>query len=424
MKEYLQKLPKEVLDLLKACGDIASANKMRAYLVGGCVRDLLLGRPNLDLDIVIEGSGIEFAEKLSCCFNAKLVRHRRFGTATLILKPHLKIDIATSRRELYPNPAHLPVVSPGSLRDDLFRRDFTINAMALSIMPDDFGRLIDFFKGKEDLNAQKLRILHPLSFIDDPTRILRAIRFSTRYDFPIEGKTLKILKEAVRLKMLEKVEPQRLRDDLMLILKEEDPIKEIKLIQRLCGFGFISKKLKVNKTTYALLGSVRRQIASFKNSCPQRRQLDVWLMYLMGLINSLSPKDTAGLCKRFALRSGEAKRILNFKSPGRNFLRKLSLKVLAASKVYSLLEPLSYEVILLIKASHNNKTLHKHIRDFFCSYNGTRISINGQDLRSFGISPGPRYQEIFSRVLNAKLDGKLTSKQEELEFVRHNYKKR
>lgn len=424
MREYLQKLPKEVIDLLKACGDIALANNMRAYLVGGCVRDLLLGRPNLDLDIVIEGNGIEFAEKLSCCFNAKLVRHRRFGTATLRLKPHLKIDIATSRRESYPNPAHLPVVSPGSLRDDLFRRDFTINAMALSIMPDDFGRLEDFFGGKEDLNAEKIRILHPLSFIDDPTRILRAIRFSIRYDFPIEKNTLKKLKEAVRLKMLEEVQPQRLRDDLMLILKEEDPIKEIKLIQRLCGFGFVSRRLRVNKATYALLGSVRREIASFKKSCPQRRQLDVWLMYLMGLVNPLSPKDTAAMCRGFALRSGEAKRILNFKSPGRDFIKKLSSKGLAASKVYSLLEPLSYEAILLIKASHKNKILHKHIRDFFCSYNGTRININGQDLRSLGISPGPRYQEIFSKVLNAKLDAKFSSKQEEIEFVRRAYGKK
>lgn len=177
MKEYLRKLPKEIQDLISKAARVASGNNISAYLVGGFVRDLLLGVKNLDLDIVVEGDGIKFAQDFAHTLKAKLILHRRFGTATITLGYNLKIDIATARKETYPYPACLPVVTSGTIEDDLARRDFTINAMAISIMQKDFGRFIDLLYGKHDLYHKKIRVLHNLSFIDDPTRILRAIRF-------------------------------------------------------------------------------------------------------------------------------------------------------------------------------------------------------------------------------------------------------
>ncbi|MBM3255763.1 MAG: CCA tRNA nucleotidyltransferase, partial [Candidatus Omnitrophica bacterium] len=185
MKNYLNNLSREFRDLIAKASDISAKVNMPAYLVGGFVRDLMLGEKNLDLDIVVEGDGIRFAEELAAALGAGLIRHVRFGTATILIGVDSKIDIATSRREHYPKPAALPLVQKGGLKDDLARRDFSINAMAISINKTSFGELIDFFGGPADLSRKKIRVLHSRSFIDDPTRVLRAVRFEQRYAFGI-----------------------------------------------------------------------------------------------------------------------------------------------------------------------------------------------------------------------------------------------
>lgn len=418
MKDYLNNLPKEIKDLIYLAGDIASGNNMPIYLVGGFVRDLILEFENLDLDIVVEGDGISFAEDFARQLKAKLIRHRRFGTATIIFKPHLKIDIATARSEFYPQPAHLPLVRSGTLKDDLYRRDFSINSMAISINHQNFGQLIDFFGGKADLRDRKIRVLHDLSFIDDPTRILRAVRFEKRYNFNIEPKSLRNLKEAVKLRMLERVQPQRIRDELTLILKEKFPLKEIRRLQALVGFSFISPYLKVSQKTYRLIRSIEREISWFKRLYPQRRLLDTWLIYFMGLIESFAINAAKRICRGFAFRKGEEKRILNYKKINRRFISTLNKERIKPSQIFALLEPLSYEVILIIKAKYKNRNLKKHIEDFLEIYNGMRIYISGDDLHSLGVAPGPKYQKIFAKVLNAKLNGLVKTREQELLLIK------
>ena len=417
MKEYLKRLPKDLQDLISQASSLAYSNNMAVYLVGGFVRDLILGVKNLDLDIVVEGDGIKFAEVLSQKLNVGLTRHRRFGTATVILKKHLKVDIATTRQEYYPEAAHLPEVTCGVLKDDLMRRDFTINAMAISINRQDFGRFIDCFGGRQDLADKKIRVLHNLSFIDDPTRILRAIRFEQRYNFKIEPKTLKLLREANELKMLERVQPQRLRDELILILKEGYPLKPLNRIKELIKFNFINSGLSLSKKNLVFLKSVESQINWFKRKYPKRRQLDTWLSYLIGLIDPLNINNIKLICKKFAFRRGEEKRILAYKKLEPQFIKELSRDKIKASRVFSLLEPLSYEVIILIKAKFKNKNLEKHVKDFFEIYNGAHLYISGADLHKLGLTPGPYYQKIFHRVLNAKLDGLVKTKKEELGLI-------
>ena len=424
MKEYLNKLPKELKDVVALISRRAALRGAPVYLVGGFVRDLLLGVKNLDLDIVIEGDGILFAEDLAEIFKAKLTRHRRFGTATVILKTGLKIDIATARKEFYPKPAHLPVVSGGTLKDDLFRRDFTVNAMAVDITRDNYGRLADLFGGKADLASKKIRVMHGLSFIDDPTRILRAVRFEKRYDFRIEDGTLKLLKEAVKLRMLEKVEPQRVRDDLILILKERDPLKQIKRLGQLAGFGFISPRLKVLQKERALLASLKSEIAWFNSNYPDRRPIDAWLVYFMGLTDSLTVSETKAACRRVVFRSGEEKRIFVYKKINRNLVSRLSRRGIKPSQIFAILEPLSYEIILSLKAKYRAPAIKKHIEDFLEIYNGMRIYSCGHDLHDLGLAPGPHYQGIFTRVLNAKLNGIVKTKDEELCLIRKLIKSR
>ncbi len=430
MEKYLKRLPKEIQNLISLADGLAYSNNMAVYLVGGFVRDLILGVKNLDLDIVVEGDGIKFAEVLSQKLNVGLIRHRRFGTATVILKRHLKVDIATARREYYPQPANLPEVTRGVLKDDLLRRDFTINAMAISINRQDFGRFIDCFGGKEDLADKNIRVLHNLSFIDDPTRILRAIRFEQRYNFKIEANTLSLLRQANRLKMLEKVSRERLRDELILMLKEERPLKQLIRIKELIRFDFLNPGLSLSKNTLAFLKSIESQISWFKRKYPKRRKLDIWLIYFIGLIDSLNINNIKLICKKFAFRRGEEKRILTYKKLKSKFIKELSRDKIKPSKVFSLLESLSYEVIILIKARFSpltsgipnsagkNQILKKHIEDFFEVYNGMHVYISGADLHKLGLTPGPCYQKIFHRVLNAKLDGLIKTKKEELELIK------
>jgi len=413
MKKYLEKIPEDLKKLISLAGSIADAYQMPAYLVGGFVRDLIMGVQNLDFDIVIEGDGIKFSEALAQRLSAKLIRHRRFGTATVVISPHLKIDISSARRESYPAPATLPVVEAGDMKDDLARRDFTINAMAASINKHGFGRLLDPFGGRHDIRKKNIRILHALSFIDDPTRMLRAIRFQKRYSFKIYPKTLALLKEASRLKMLERVHPHRVRDELILILKEQDPLKPLSGIAELINFSFITEDLKFSQKIYLLLGAVKKEIAWFKQAYPRRRRLDGWLIYFMALLEFLDARQAKKIAKKFALSQGETKRILVNKNIKPAFLRKLRASGTSPSCIYHLLEPLSYESIIMLRAKYHNKNLLKHIDAFFGSYNGTRIHISGDDLKHLGLKPGPRYQKIFRKILDARLNGAVKDKEGE-----------
>jgi len=421
MKEYLEKIPEELRGLINKVRSIAAQENLRGYLVGGFVRDLILGVKNLDLDIVVEGDGIKFAESLGQQLKAKVIAHKQFGTATLFLKPSLKIDFSGARSEYYPKPAHLPVVRPGSLREDLFRRDFTINAMAIDLSD---GKLIDYFGGASDLRNKIIRVLHDLSFIDDPTRILRAVRFEQRYSLSIERQTLSLLKSALRNKMLEQVHPHRTRDELILILKEENVVKEIERLHKLSGLDFISAKLKINTRTRVFLKTIKKEIDWFNQRNPGRRPLDTWLVYLIGLFDPLGIREIKSICAKFGLRKGEEKRLLSYKQFKLSWVKELSAVTIKPSRIFALLEPLSYETILVLRSKHNNKRFKRNLADFLEIYNGLRIYVGGEDLYCLGILPGPGYKEIFTQVLNAKLNGKVKNKEEELELIRKLIKNR
>jgi len=416
----LDKIPHELKGLINDLKGQAATAGLGAYLVGGFVRDLVLKVKNLDLDIVVEGDGIKFAERFADLRDGKITAHKRFGTATVLLKSGIKIDFSSVRREVYAKPAHLPVVSSGSLRDDLFRRDFTINAMAVSL---NAGRIVDFFNGRKDLKRKKIRILHNLSFKDDPTRILRGIRFEQRLNFRIEPLTLKLLKEAVKLRLLERVHPHRTRDDLILVLKEQNPLKEIRRIKELVGFRFIHPGLKFSAKTYAYLKSLEKEVKWFAKNYPQRRGLDTWLIYLIGLLDSLNPPAIRNICKKFGLRKGEEKRILSYKRAGRAFIADLSSLGIKPSRIFALLEPLSYETIISLRAKYNNPVLRRHIADFLEIYNGMCILVSGNDLHCLGLPPGPRYRKIFAYVLSAKLNGEVKDKEEEMSLIKRLLKK-
>ncbi len=223
-----------VLPVLKNVGICAEKMGFGAYAVGGIVRDLIMQRKTVDVDIVIEGDGLAFASKFSTAYCATLKEYRRFKTARLFFGDGFKIDIATARTEVYEAPAALPVVTPGSIEDDLFRRDFSINTLAACLNPERFGHLLDPFAGIDDIKGKLIRALHEKSFTDDPTRLFRAARFEKRFHFDIEGRTEELINEALSDGILELLSGYRLASELRLVLSEEEPLP---VIDRLEGLG-------------------------------------------------------------------------------------------------------------------------------------------------------------------------------------------
>lgn len=208
--------------ILKEIGQVADECNTRIFVVGGFVRDLLLGVQDVDIDIVVEADAINFAKILADRFGVKFIKHEGFKTATLE-KNGFRIDLATARKEYYKKPAVLPTVKPGTIKEDLFRRDFTINAMAISLNKGSFGELVDFFGGLADLKNKKIRVLHEKSFIDDPTRILRLLRFKHRLGFKVERRTQELMRKAIESGIFQKLKKQRIKKEIELILKEPGP---------------------------------------------------------------------------------------------------------------------------------------------------------------------------------------------------------
>jgi len=234
-------LPKNVLDILCLAGNIGDSMRAKVFCVGGFVRDILLKVDNYDIDLVIEGNGLAFAKELSDRLKGTLVIYKRFGTATVTTKDSLKIDIATARKEYYKSPGKLPEVKFASIRDDLKRRDFTINTMAISLNSKTCNRLMDFFHGQLDLKKRIIRVLHDNSFIDDPTRIYRAIRFEQRYNFTISDDTERLIRAAVGLGMLKKITGQRLNKEIELIRCEKSPSRVFARIKQFIGEKDVSQ---------------------------------------------------------------------------------------------------------------------------------------------------------------------------------------
>ena len=218
--------------LVRSIGELAQAKGAAAYLVGGPVRDLMLEIPGLDLDITVEGNGIRVAEAWAKQHpGASLKRYPAFMTASVVLPGGRLVDFATTRKEYYVRRGAYPSVKPSGIEEDLLRRDFTINAMAIAINPDSWGKVIDPFGGQADLKSRTLRVLHEKSFLDDATRILRAARFKARLGLKIEAKTLDLLKAAIKIKVLDTIKPQRYLKDFNKILKEPNSKEAVKCIK-------------------------------------------------------------------------------------------------------------------------------------------------------------------------------------------------
>ncbi len=408
MNKIFNTLDKKVLRAIVEVGQTADRLDVPAYLVGGFVRDIFLKRKNLDLDIVVEGNAIHLAKEYAQQHNNHIVIYERFKTAAVDRKEGSWVDFATARREFYPHPGALPIVEPGNIADDLYRRDFTINTMAWCINKRRFGELIDEFGGLADLQNKKIRILHEKSFVDDPTRILRAIRFEQRFQFAMEKATLQLLQKAVHDNFPASVKPERYFAEFRKMLEEPRPSRCLVRLWQLQGFHFLSSQLRISLRQ---LSDIERNIRLLKRK-KYFAMKEVWILYCMNMLGSLSTAEREAILAKFNFRKTDRRKILSLEdlTRGINILKRDS----PPSQVYRVLKPFPRETILFMRITTPNKNIQKCIDDFLKKYHDAALDIDGHDLKKMGIPEGKRMQYVLNEVLYKKLDGAARLRQDQL----------
>ncbi len=415
------RLPRRIQDLLRLAGTVGKEVGAKVYAVGGFVRDLLLRHENLDVDLVVEGDGIAFAEALARRLSAKVTSHRKFGTAVLTLPDSFKLDVATARTEFYEYPAALPTVEHSSIRMDLYRRDFTINTLAVCLNPERYGDLLDFFGGQQDLRDKTLRIIHNLSFVEDPTRILRAARFEVRLGFRLSRHAEQLTANAVQMGLLEKLAGVRLTTELQLILREARPFPILMRLQQLGVLAAIHPRLTTDaalERRFQRVGDVLTWYGVLYQETPPAS----WMVYLLTLLGGQKATEARAILRRIhppaqlaATISGD---LAQLRALTRDFLQ---ARGLPPSRVYRWLVEASVEVVLALMARMERSDLRKAIGDFLSGTRRVRPVLRGDDLRALGIRPGPIYRDILNSLLYARLDGHVQSRDDELRFVRRRF---
>jgi len=430
-KEIAQKmeelLPPNLLAFLKKASKMAKEMGYSLYPVGGFVRDLLLGTPTLDIDLVVEGDAIALAHRLAQEVGGRVHGHSRFGTAKLIFSeespvaPLSSLDFVTARTEFYEHPTALPSVERSSIKQDLHRRDFTINTLAISLDEESYGELLDFYGGEKDIEQGLIRVLHNLSFVEDPTRILRAIRLEQRLGFKVEERTEELIHDA--LDLLHRVSGERIYQELEAIFREEQPTKALERLQSLEVLSHIHPALRYDDKLGEKIEALPQGLREWKALACQPEEAeplgappqDEPVLYLAFLADEAESQEMESLISRLKLRAKEA-RTLRQVAQLRTLVPQLSKKGLSRSGLYHLLRPYSSQAIFLLWLT--TKALKKRLELYHKKLACVEPLLDGQDLKRLGVPPGPIYGQILEALRDARLDGKVRSRKGEERLVK------
>jgi tRNA nucleotidyltransferase (CCA-adding enzyme) len=416
-----ERFPERIHNLLIEFGRVGDAMEYPVYAVGGFVRDLLLRVENFDVDIVVEGDGIRLAEEFEKMFPCRIRTHKKFGTAIILFPDRLKVDVATARWEFYDSPAALPTVEKASIKTDLYRRDFTINTLAIQLNPKAFGELIDFFGGVKDIKEKVIRVLHNLSFVEDPTRVFRAIRFEQRFRFQIGKHTQNLMKNAVKVGFLERLSGGRVLSELILILQEEDPLPALKRMRDFNLLHFLHPSLKFDEQAEVLFEQIHHVISWF-DLLFLEQQYERWLIYFYGFIDFLKEEEIEDLCRRLAMNEKLKKRVREGKLQADQTLLQIFSWINAnqrpkRSEIYNILDPLSTESKLFMMAKTTQVETRRYISLYFTQLKETKPLLRGRDLIQMGMKSGPSIKKALTGLLKARLDEQVITRQDEIEYI-------
>jgi tRNA nucleotidyltransferase (CCA-adding enzyme) len=418
------RLPPKIMELLESVAAVADRLSVAVYLVGGFVRDLLLRKKNFDLDLVVEGEGIVFAEALAAALAGRVRTHAKFGTAVVICPDHFKIDVASARMEYYLQPGALPSVEEASLKLDLYRRDFTINTLAIALNQGRFGELYDFFGGQLDLDNRVIRILHNLSFIEDPTRVFRAIRFAQRLGFNIGPHTESLLRSAVRLGFVARISGARLRNELITILQEEEPLP---ILRQLANYGllpYVQKNLVLTEKI-AKLFAAAEQTLNWYQLLYTGEVVEPWQVYFLCLTSHLDDAEMEEMIERLRMPESQRHDLLAGRTEAHGLLTRLTRKKKRAprpraSEIYRWFSTCSTTVLLYLSARADDE-IRRWISQYLIHLRTVHPELTGDDLRKLGFSPGPIYREILDALRFARLDAEVESRGDEISFVKKRF---
>ena len=399
------------------------------YLVGGTVRDILLGEPNFDVDIAVEGDAIELARSLADALGGRVRPHRKFGTAVVLYggeatgrsggagtasggaaqsAPRERVDVVTARTEFYDAPAALPSVEHATIREDLFRRDFTINAMAVSLKGEDFGRLVDPFGGRRDLEAKTIRVLHNLSFIDDPTRIFRAIRYESRYGFRMDDHTQRLARGTIEMGLVGDLSSARLRDELVALLEEGDAGASILRLAELDAGTAIHPHLAADDEAVRLLQRLRELNDRYGTAIP------AWRLAFTALARKLPPDEVYAWLRSLKVQRRDLERIAAAVTVGPRLVERLRGDTLEPAEVVAAADPYAPDAPLFALALEE----HPELDDYFRRLRNVQLEVSGSDLAELGLGESPEVGEILAELRRRKLNGQLDGRESELAAAR------
>ncbi|BHH84449.1 CBS domain-containing protein [Desulforhopalus sp. 52FAK] len=418
-------LDRDMIQLLQTIGEVASVNRFNAYAVGGFVRDLLLKKPNFDLDIVIEGDGIVFAKALSDHLGGRYTTHERFKTAMVVMPTGFKIDVATARLEYYEYPAAMPTVELSSIKLDLSRRDFTINAMAIQLNPNQFGTLMDFFNSQNDLKQKVIKVLHNLSFVEDPSRIFRAIRFEARMGFQISPHTKRLVTNAVSMELFGKTNDIRFLSELKYIMSEDNPLPALQRLADFDLFQFLWPDLRPHYKMDRRLAHILNQ-AQLALSWYELLYLDEecrnWMVYLLTIMSRSGPAQLSEFCNRFEEAPKDTAFMLEQKE-----LVDAKIHILARnasmrnSHIVNHFKDMQIEGLLYMMAIARKNHVKKAISLYVTTLRHIEPILTGKELIEMGYKPGPKFREILTFLKYAKVDERTKTLKDEQQLLQQRY---
>jgi tRNA nucleotidyltransferase (CCA-adding enzyme) len=392
-----------IVEAVGALGDRADG----VYLVGGTIRDILLGEASFDVDIAVEGDAIEFAYALARTLGGRATPHQKFGTA-IVSYDDGRIDVVTTRTEFYDAPGALPTVERAGLREDLFRRDFTINAMAASLGGGDLGRLVDPFGGRTDLEARVLRVLHNLSFIDDPTRIFRGIRYEARYGFRFDDHSARLVRACIEMGLVGDLSSARLRDELVALLEDPGAVEGIKRLGALGADRAVHLRLRGDDMAAGL----------FARAVALRDELGVdvptWRIGIAALAHELTSDEAYDWLERLKVRRRDVERIVGAITVAPRIVERLRQESLDPAQVVAIADAFAPDAPLLALAREDRPEL----REYFGRLRDVRLEIGGADLIAMGLSESPRIGDILGEIRRRKLNGEVAGRESELAAAR------
>ncbi|MEN6348129.1 MAG: CBS domain-containing protein [Syntrophomonas sp.] len=412
-----ERMPSRILSILKLAGELAESMGNQLYCVGGFVRDFFLRVPNYDLDLVVEGNGEVLARKLVENLGGHHRIHKRFKTAIVVLPDGTKLDIATARTEYYEFPAALPKVEKASIREDMYRRDFTINTLALCLNPGKFGDLIDYFGGRKDLEKGYIRILYNLSFVEDPTRIIRAVRFEQRYRFTIEEDTLRFAHDAIDRHLLGKLSYKRIMQELLLLLSEKDPLPSLDRIKEIGVWEYIVPEVDLKQVSRTMLKRVPIVVGWWEETYFGPK-IKSWLLYICIILSGIDEEKVEQVLNRYHM-DKYTRKTVGESIQAQEMVRELKENPgLLPADLNDRLGSWNRESIIYLLLCVKDEELWEKIVKYLDLKDRVKVEINGHELKKQGIKEGPVYGLILGELYRLKMNEVIARREEEITTVR------